>query len=174
MYIFAVSSSSIHEEHTRKTLHEAIDDTSQFFLSIGEKWYQGDYQMTSKFEFDVSEIVLGSRHNSSDLTFKGKLSELNIWDNYNINIDPEFCSHIEPEPNILKWSDVNDSMINGKVEERNITDICHKSTKIIKQVVPVQLTRDRAMKACHIMDAKLTYPTSLNQFKQLKSRNYYF
>ena len=130
--------------------------------------------MTSKFEFDVSEIVLGSRHNSSDLTFKGKLSELNIWDNYNINIDPEFCSHIEPEPNILKWSDVNDSMINGKVEERNITDICHKSTKIIKQVVPVQLTRDRAMKACHIMDAKLTYPTSLNQFKQLKSRNYYF
>ena len=125
--------------------------------------------MTSKFEWDISEILLGSRYNFPHFNFEGKLSELNIWDNYNINIDPEFCSHIEPEPNILKWSDVNDLMINGKVEERNITDICHKSTKIIKQVVPVQLTRDRAMKACHIMDAKLTYPTSLNQFKELKS-----
>ena len=123
--------------------------------------------MTSKFELDISEIVLGSKYNSSD--FKGKLSELNIWDNYNINIDPEVCSHVNPEPNILKWSDVDDSMIDGKVEETNITDICHKSTKIIKQVVPVQLARDEAMKACHIMDAKLTYPTSLHQFKQLKS-----
>ena len=125
--------------------------------------------MTSKFDLDISEIILGSKYNSSGLNFKGKLSELNIWDNYNINIDPEVCSHVEPEPNILKWSDVDDSMINGTVEARNITDICHKSTKIIKQVVPVQLTRDHAMKACHIMDAKLTYPTSLNQFKQLKS-----
>ena len=130
--------------------------------------------MASKFELGISEIVLGSEYNSSDLTFKGNLSELNIWDNYNININPEVCSHVEPEPNILKWSDVddsmiNDSMINNTVEERNITDICHKSTKIIRQVVPIKLTRDEAMKACHIMDAKLTYPTSLNQFKELKS-----
>ena len=111
----------------------------------------------------------GSGYNSSlYLDFKGKLSELNIWDNYNINIDPELCSHVNPEPNILKWSDVDDSMINGTVEKRNITDICHNSTKIIRQVVPIKLTRDEAMKACHIMDAKLTYPTSLNQFKQLK------
>ena len=130
--------------------------------------------MTSKFELDISEIVLGSQYNSSDLTFKGKMSELNIWDNYNINIDPEVCSHVEPEPNILKWSDVDDSMINGKVEEKNITDICHKSTKIIKQVVPILLARDQAMKACNIMDAKLTYPTALNQFKQLKSGTYVF
>ena len=130
--------------------------------------------MTSKFEFDISEIVLGSQYNSSDLNFKGKLSELNIWNNYNINIDPEVCSHVKPEPNILKWSDVDDSMINGTFEERNITDICHKSIKIIKQVVPVQLARDQAMKACHIMDAKLTYPTALNQFNQLKSGMYYY
>ena len=130
--------------------------------------------MTSKFDLDISEIVLGSRHNSSDLTFKGKLSELNIWDNYNINIDPEVCSHVEPEPNILKWSNVNDSMINGTVRERNITDICHTSKNIIKQVVPIQLVRDEAVKACYIMDAKLTYPTSLNQFKQLKSGKYFF
>mgnify|MGYP001252344331 CR=1 FL=1 len=126
--------------------------------------------MTSKFDLDISEIVLGSRHNSSDLTFKGKLSELNIWDNYNINIDPEVCSHVKPEPNILKWSDVDNSTINGtkSKQARNITDICHNSTKIIRQVVPIKLTRDHAMKACHIMDAKLTYPTSLNQFKELK------
>ena len=130
--------------------------------------------MTSKFELDISEIVLGSQYNSSELTFKGKLSELNIWDNYNININPEVCSHVEPEPNILKWSDVDDSMINGTVEERNITDICQTSKKIIQQVVQVQLARDEAMKACHIMDAKLTYPTSLNQFKQLKSGKYFF
>ena len=129
--------------------------------------------MTSKFDLDISEIILGSKYNSSDLNFKGKLSELNIWDNYNINIDPEVCSHVNPEPNILKWSDVDDSMINGTFEERNITDICHKSTKIIRQVVPIKLTRDEAMKACHIMDAKLTYPTSLNQFKELKSSMYH-
>ena len=130
--------------------------------------------MTSKFELDLSEIVLGSEYNSSDLNFKGKLSELNIWDNYNINIDPKICSHVKPEANILKWSNVDASMINGTVEERNITDICHNSTKIIRQVVPIKLTRDEAMKACHIMDAKLTYPTALNQFKQLKSGMYYF
>ena len=128
--------------------------------------------MTSKFELDISEIVLGSKYNSSD--FKGKLSELNIWDNYNINIVPKSCSHVKPEANILKWSNVDASMINGTVEERNITDICHNSTKIIRQVVPIKLTRDEAMKACHIMDAKLTYPTALNQFKQLKSGMYYF
>ena len=129
--------------------------------------------MTSKFDLDISEIILGSKYNSSDLNFKGKLSELNIWDNYNINIDPEVCSHVNPEPNILKWSDVDDSMINrainSTVKERNITDICHKSTKIIRQVVPIKLTRDEAMKACHIMDAKLTYPILLNQIKHLKS-----
>ena len=129
--------------------------------------------MTSKFDLDISEIVLGSKYNSLDFNFKGKLSELNIWDNYNININPEVCSHVKPEPNILKWSDVDDSMINGTVEERNITDICHKSTKIIKQVVPIQLASDEAMKACHIMDAKLTYPTALNQFNQLKSGMYF-
>ena len=127
--------------------------------------------MESKFEFDISEIVLGSKYNLN-LNFEGKLSELNIWDNYNINIDPEVCSHLEPEPNIFKWSDVDDSMINGTVEERHITDICHKSTKIIKQAIPVQLARDQAMKACHIMDAKLTYPKALNQFKQLKNGMY--
>ena len=113
----------------------------------------------------------GSGYNSSlYLDFKGKLSELNIWDNYNINIDPEVCSHVKPEPNILKWSDVDNSTINGtkSKQARNITDICHNSTKIIRQVVPIKLTRDHAMKACHIMDAKLTYPTSLNQFKELK------
>ena len=160
---------------TFKSIHvKRKHDIYSNLLYIGEKWYQGDHHMTSKFDLVISEIVLGSKYNSSDLNFKGKLSELNIWDDYNINIDPEVCSHVKPEPNILKWSDVDDSMINGTFEERNITDICHKSTKIIKQVVPVQLTRDRAMKACHIMDAKLTYPTSLNQFKQLKSRNYYF
>ena len=128
--------------------------------------------MTSKFDLDISEIILGSKYNSSGLNFKGKLSELNIWDNYNINIDPDICSHVKPEPNILKWSDVDDSMINGTVEERHITDICHKSTKIIKQAIPVQLARDQAMKACHIMDAKLTYPKALNQFKQLKNGMY--
>ena len=146
----------------------------QFFLFIGDTWYQKDHQMTSKFDLDISEIVLGSQYNSSDLNFKGKLSELNIWDNYNINIDPEVCSHVKPEPNILKWSDVDDSMINGKVEERNIADICHKSTKINRQVVPIKLTRDEAMKACHVMDAKLTYPKALNQFNQLKSGMYVF
>ena len=128
--------------------------------------------MTSNFDLDISEIILGSKYNSSGLNFKGKLSELNIWDNYNINIDPDICSHVKPEPNILKWSDVDDSMINGTVEERHITDICHKSTKIIKQAIPVQLARDQAMKACHIMDAKLTYPKALNQFKQLKNGMY--
>ena len=78
--------------------------------------------MTSKFEFDISEIVLGSKYNSSDLNFEGKLSELNIWDNYNINIDPEVCSHVKPEPNILKWSDVDNSTINGtkSKQARNI------------------------------------------------------
>ena len=129
--------------------------------------------MTSKFDLDISEIVLGSEYSSSDSNFKGKLSELNIWDNYNINIDPEVCSHVEPEPNILKWSDVDDSIINGTFQERNITEICHTSKKIIKQVVPAQLARDEAMKACHIMDAKLTYPTALNQFKELKSGMYF-
>ena len=126
--------------------------------------------MTSNFDLDISEIILGSKYNSSGLNFKGKLSELNIWDNYNINIDPEVCSHVKPEPNILKWSDVDNSTINGtkSKQARNITDICHNSTKIIRQVVPIKLTRDHAMKACHIMDAKLTYPTSLNQFKELK------
>ena len=123
--------------------------------------------MTSKFDLDISEIVLGSQYNSSDLNFKGKLSELNFWDNYNINIDPEICSHVEPEPNIFNWSDVDDSIINGT--ERNIADICHTSKKIITQVVPVELDLDEAMKACHIMNAKLTYPTALNQFKHLKS-----
>ena len=128
--------------------------------------------MTSKFELDISEIVLGSEYNSSDLNFKGKLSELNIWDNYNINIDPDICSHVKPEPNILKWSDVDDSMINGTFEERNITDICHTSKNIIKQVVPIQLVRDEAVKACYIMDAKLTYPKAFNEFNQLKSGMY--
>ena len=128
--------------------------------------------MTSKFDLDISEIVLGSQYNSSDLNFKGKLSELNFWDNYNINIDPEVCSHVEPEPNIFKWSEIDDSIINGTIEERNITDICHGSKKIIKQVVPIELTRDEAMKACHILDAKLTYPTALNQFSELKSGMY--
>ena len=130
--------------------------------------------MTSNFDLDISEIVLGSEYSSSDLNFKGKLSELNIWDNYNINIDPKYCSHVKPDPNILKWSDVDDSIINGTFQERFITDICHTSKKIIKQVVPIQLARDEAMKACHIMDAKLTYPTALNQFNQLKSGMYYF
>ena len=131
--------------------------------------------MTSKFEFDISEIVLGSKYNSSDLNFEGKLSELNIWDNYNINIDPEVCSHVKPEPNILKWSDVDNSTINGtkSKQARNITDICHNSTKIIRQVVPIKLTSDEAMKACQVMDAKLTYPTSMNQFKQVKNGMYF-
>jgi hypothetical protein len=49
--------------------------------------------MTSKFDLDIFEIILGSKYNSSDLNFKGKLSELNIWGNYNINVDPEVDYH---------------------------------------------------------------------------------
>ena len=138
----------------------------------GTQWYQGNHSI-QQFEAPISQFSLGSNDlesSETNLDFKGGLSELNIWKSSLKDINTKVCNHVEPLPNILKWSDLNNSTINGTNRDRDIGELCHKSPKIIHQVVPVMLDQEKAMQTCNILNAELAYPNPSDQFIGFQSK----
>ena len=138
----------------------------------GSKWYEGNHNI-QQFEAPISQFLLGSEDwesSEKDTDFKGGLTELNIWNSSLRDISTKVCNHVEPFPNILKWSDLDNSTINGTTQDRSIGELCHKSIKTIHQVVPVMLDQERSMQACNILNAELAYPNPSDQFKRFQSK----
>ena len=97
---------------------------------------------------------------------------MNIWKSSLIDLNSKDCNHVEPLPDILKWSDLDASTIMGTYHDRHIGELCHKSIKIIHQVVPVMLDQEKAMQTCNILNAELAYPNPSDQFKRFQSKYY--
>ena len=79
------------------------------------------------------------------------------------------CKSVEPYPDILNWSDLENSTINGTNQERDIKDLCHSSITTVHQIVPVRLNLERSMHACEILNAVMAYPSTSDQFKEYQS-----
>ena len=86
------------------------------------------------------------------------------------NVSTTLCSNVEPMLDILKWSDLGNSTINGTNQERDIKELCHTSIKSIHQIVPVMLNQEKAMHACKILNAEMAYPNASYQFKEFQSK----
>ena len=86
------------------------------------------------------------------------------------NVTITSCNNVEPMPDILKWSDLGNSTINGTNQERDIKELCHTSIKTIHQIVPVMLNQEKAIHACKILNAEMAYPNATDQFKEFQSK----
>ena len=71
-----------------------------------------------------------------------------------------------PIPNILQWSNIKDSMLEGIKYQKEITQMCSNSESSVPfyKVIPVNLDRDDALDVCEILQAKLAYPKTLTEY----------
>ena len=124
------------------------------------------------FEVSINSIVMGSGQIFSlyaETDFSGTLSELNIWStalsNYQMIEITKSCGNetYDPMPNLLKWSEVEASMITGVSRETDSTDICYLSVETIDTIVPVLLGQNEAIQACQSLKAKFHYPHHLEK-----------
>ena len=95
---------------------------------------------------------------------------MNIWNRSLKDVSTTSCKNVEPFPDILNWSDLDKSTINGTNHERDIEELCHKSKTTFHQIVPVRLNLERAMATCKIMNAEMAYPSTSDQFKELQCK----
>ena len=139
----------------------------------GVQWHEGKSTIFEKVK--VHQFILGSTlgyHNYySD--FKGEITDLNIWNKRlsskvlkNIT---ENCGVPEPIPDTLFWSNLDKSMFKGQniVEETCILNDEKPSTY---KILPTQLDHENAMHACKILQAKLAYPKTLQEYKKWSSK----
>lgn len=119
----------------------------------------------------VNSVSLGSEANSffAEIDFSGALSELNIW---SIAFSSDQLLSItnncennssNPNPDILKWSEVTESMIAGETREADLMSLCYYSLDATEIVVPVFLDQIQAISACQSLKANSYPPQHLEQ-----------
>ena len=92
----------------------------------------------------VDSVSLGSEANSffAEIDFSGSLSELNIW-SVALSSDQMLsmtnnCENNSsyPNPDILKWSEVTESMIAGETREVDLMNLCYYSLDATVLIFP--------------------------------------
>ena len=125
----------------------------------------------------VDSVSLGSEANSffAEIDFSGALSELNIWSvalssdqmlSITNNCENNYSSY--PNPDILNWSEVTESMIAGETREVDLMNLCYYSLDATEIVVPVFLDQIQAIAACQSLKANSYPPQYLEQINGIK------
>ena len=105
------------------------------------------------------------------MNFRGLLSELNIWSK---SLSPSQmveittnCDKVDPIPDILNWSELDESVIRGSKYVEKMGNICPQgnATSPIYKIMPYIYDRDNAMHVCKILNGEVAYPNSLNELK---------
>lgn len=124
----------------------------------------------------VNSVSLGSEANSlyAEIDFSGALSELNIWSvalsrDQMLSITNN-CENNSSylNPDILKWSEVTESMIAGETKEVDLMNLCYYSLDATEIVVPVFLDQIQAIAACQSLKAISYPPQHLEQINGIK------
>ena len=144
----------------------------------GQQWYHanhalGSFEKTTLKRLDLG--VLGSTNEywvwSNSVNFRGLLSELNIWSKSLSAIQmikiTRNCENVHTIPDLLNWSELPSSMIEGSKYNENIGNICpfrNETTSPIYKIMPYIHDQDIAREACKILNGELASPTSKNEF----------
>ena len=139
----------------------------------GNKWYHENHAKVSFEKKTVTRLDLGSTNEywiySDGITFRGLLSELNIWSKALSAIQmvkiTSNCEKVDPIPDILNWSKLPSSIIRGIKYNENMGNICSQSntTSLIYKVMPDLHDQDNAMRVCKILNGKLAFPNSKDE-----------
>ena len=148
----------------------------------GHKWYEANYTNKSPNISFLNEFMFGSSYPNQSVfsdykDFKGEISELNVWSKPLSTLDilkiTENCENPKPIPDLLNWFDVRNSMVEGNIKDVIVNQLCHNSnaSKPTYKVMPVPLNQERAMHMCGILQAQLTYPKTLDEYKNWQSKS---
>ena len=139
----------------------------------GVQWQEGKNTIFEKVK--IYQFIFGSTLERHDYytDFKGEITNLNIWNKslstkVLINIT-ENCGIPEPVPDILFWSNLDKSVFKGRSNEEE-TCILNDEKPSTYKLIPTKLDYENAMHACKILQAKLAYPKTLQEFKKWSSK----
>ena len=82
------------------------------------------------------------------------------------NCENNYSSY--PNPDILNWSEVTESMIAGEKREVDLMNLCYYSLDATEIVVPVFLDQIQAIAACQSLKANSYPPQYLEQINGIK------
>ena len=140
-----------------------------------QKWYHVNHTLVSSEKTTLKRLDLGFTKEywiySDGLNFRGLLSELNIWSKslsviQMIKITTN-CEKVDTIPDLLNWSELPTSMIEGSKYSENIGNICpfrNETTSPIYKIMPYIHDQDIAREVCKILNGELAFPTSKNEF----------
>ena len=170
-----------------------MDKESFMVIIDGKKVYQSKYSNTTLNQIasanmflkrtKIQQIRLGSLVPNEIAfshyeNFKGELTELNIWDKALSKEEmielTKSCKIASPAPDILNWSEDINLYLSGGEDTSTIamTQFCPKSDQTVElhKIVQVLLNQDDAIHTCNILNGKLAYPITTDQYKTWKSR----
>ena len=163
--------------------HHICISSSEDSYSIvldGQQWYHANHEQKSFEKTTVTRLDLGTTNKywtyADGINFRGLLSELNIWSkslsvSQIVKITTN-CGKVDPIPDLLNWSQLSNSMIRGSKYNEDIGVICpqRNATSPIYKIMPYLHDQDTALHVCKILNGKLAFPNSLNEFQKWKGR----
>ena len=157
-----------------------LNEETYWVVVDGQQWSDGTHNIKPFQSIFFNQIVMGSTYEMDGLregNFKGKLSELNIW-NKSLSLDnliviTKSCIYPKPVPDILHWLNIANSMLTGdNTHQSMIKDLCSQGTaEMWHKLIPHFQDHDGAMKTCKVLKGQLASPKTLYEYKSWNSKN---
>ena len=157
--------------------HICISSSKDSYIVVidGQQWYRASHTAGSSEKIIVKRLDFGFTSEywvySDGINFKGLLSELNVWSkslslSQLVEITTN-CGKVDPIPDILNWSELDESVIRGSKYVEKMGNICPQgnATSPIYKIMPYIYNRDNAIHVCKILNGEVAYPNSLNELK---------
>ena len=163
-----------------------LDKKSYEVIVDGQQWYKSSYANIMQEQTTFNQIQLGSMNYDIIMLelyddFKGELTELNIWDKALAKEEmielTKTCEIANPAPDILNWSEDITQYLSGEEDTSVIamTQLCLEGDQTVERhrIVQVLLNQDDAIHTCNILNGKLAYPSTIDEYQTWKSRCQY-
>ena len=158
--------------------HHICLTSNEYYYDIvldGQQWYHANHAQGSFEKKNLTRLDLGSTNEywvyEDGMNFLGLLSELNVWSK-SLSISQMVkittnCGNEDPTPDLLKWSELPNSMIRGSKYNEHIENICphRNATTVIYKIMPYLHDQDNAIHVCKILKGELVSPNSLNELQ---------
>ena len=160
-----------------------LDKKSYVVIVDGQQWYESSYASKIPEQTTFNQLQLGSMDYNIYMSglyedFKGDLTELNIWDEALSKKEmmelTKSCEIANSSPDILNWSEDITKYLFGEGDTSTIAlnQLCSKDYQTVKRhrIIQVLLDQDDAIHTCNILNGKLAYPITTDQYKTWKGR----
>ena len=157
--------------------HICISSSKDSYIVVidGQQWYHASHTAGSSEKTIVKRLDFGFTSEywvySDGINFKGLLSELNVWSkslslSQMVKITTN-CGKVDPIPDILNWSELDESVIRGSKYVEKMGNICPQgnATSPIYKIMPYIYDRENAIQACKILNGEVAFPNSLNELQ---------